>query len=228
MDADLKGYFDTIPHEALMKLVARKVADGRVLNLIRAYLTQQVMDGMRSWTPTEGTPQGAVISPLLSNIYLDPLDHPMADAGIEMVRYADDFVILCRSLKEAEDALARVQAWTAEAGLALHPDKTHIADETCGGFEFLGYRFERGERTPRPKSLKKFRATIRQKTRRVSGRSLRSVIEDVNRTLRGWFEYFKHGTQKGIYKALDGGIRRRLRRILARASQAAESTSSQW
>lgn len=214
VDADLQGYFDTIVHEDLMKLVERKVADGRVLNLIRAFLTQRVMDGMETWTPTRGSPQGAVISPLLSNIYLDPLDHLMADAGIEMVRYADDFVILCRRYEEAKDALEQVRAWTAQAGLKLHAEKTHIADTASDGFEFLGYVFKQGKRTPRKKSLRKLRESIRGKTRRVSGRSLPYITGDVNRILRGWFEYFKHGSWIRTYKSLDGWTRRRLRRIL--------------
>jgi len=214
VDADLQGYFDTIDHEVLMELVARKVVDGRVLNLIRAFLTQDVMEGMETWTPTRGSPQGAVISPLLSNIYLDPLDHLMADAGIEMVRYADDFVVLCRSHEEAKDALEQVRTWTAQAGLTLHADKTHIADTDSDGFEFLGYVFKQGKRTPRKKSLLKLRETIRGKTRRVSGRSLLFIVGDVNRILRGWFEYFKHGSWSRTYKSLDGWVRRRMRRIL--------------
>ena len=118
VDADLKSYFDTIPHDRLMERVREKVADGRVLELLEAFLTQKVMETAKSWTPEEGTPQGAVISPLLSNIYLDPLDHLMAQQGIEMVRYADDFVILCRSQAEAAAALEQVRQWTAAGGTA--------------------------------------------------------------------------------------------------------------
>ena len=119
VDADLKSYFDTIPHEPLLERVCEKVSDGAVLDLVEAFLNQQVLDGMKSWTPEGGTPQGAVLSPLLSNLYLDPLDHQMAEAGIEMVRYADDFVLLCRSREEAERALERVREWTVTAGLTL-------------------------------------------------------------------------------------------------------------
>src|SRR5208337_383723 len=158
VDADLKSYFDTIPHAALLDRVGVKVADSRVLELLQAFLTQRVMETAEGWTPEEGTPQGAVISPLLSNIYLDPLDHRMAGADLEMVRYADDFVILCRSEAEARTALEQVQAWTALVGLRLHPTKTRIVDATQpGGFDFLGYHFERGYRWPRVKSLKKFK-----------------------------------------------------------------------
>ncbi len=217
VDADLKSYFDTIPHERLMERVQEKVSDGRVTELLRAYLTQEVMDTMASWNPEGGTPQGAVISPLLSNIYLNELDHKMAELGYEMVRYADDFVILSRSREEAERAREEVSRWTAEAGLTLHPEKTRIVDarQKQAGFDFLGYHFEQGLRWPRKKSLKKMKDTIRVKTKRNNGRSLQVIIEDVNRTTRGWFEYFKH-SHKTTFKPLDGWIRRRLRTILKR------------
>jgi RNA-directed DNA polymerase len=216
VDADLKSYFDTIPHEQLMERIEEKVADGRVLELIRKYLGQRVLEDMRYWQPESGTPQGAVISPLLSNIYLDPLDKLMASNGIEMVRYADDFVIMCRGEKEARTALALVQEWTATAGLTLHPEKTHIVDTTQpGGFEFLGYRFELGQRWPRKKSLKKFKDTVRSKTKRNNGQSLQVIISNVNRTTRGWFEYFKH-SHWYTYEPLDCLIRVRLRSILRR------------
>jgi RNA-directed DNA polymerase len=213
VDADLKSYFDTIPHDRLLALVGRKVSDGKVLSLIDAFLTQGVLDGLEEWTPEEGTPQGAVVSPLLSNIYLDPLDHLMADTGVEMVRYADDFVLLCRSAEEAARALEQVERWTAAAGLALHPTKTRIVDARTEGFDFLGYRFEDGTRRPRAKSLDKLKGTVRAKTKRASGESLFTIITDLNRTLRGWFEYFKH-SHKWTFSRLDGWIRMRLRSIL--------------
>lgn len=215
VDVDLKSYFDTIPHEPLMERVEEKVSDGRITELLRAYLRQEVMDTMTSWEPKEGSPQGAVISPLLSNIYLNELDHKMAGLGYKMVRYADDAVILSRSREEAEEALKEVSRWTAEAGLTLHPEKTRIVDarHKKAGFDFLGYHFEQGLRWPRKKSLKKLKDTIRGKTKRNNGRSLQIIIEDVNRTTRGWFEYFKH-SHKTTFKPLDGWIRRRLRTIL--------------
>lgn len=214
VDADLRSYFDTIPHRPLMERVGHKIADGRVLKLIEAFLTQGVLEGLETWTPTSGSPQGAVISPLLSNAYLDPLDYLMAGRNIEMVRYADDFVILCRSAADARDALERVQRWTASAGLTLHPDKTRIVDANREGFDFLGYHFERGKRWPRDKSIKKFRDAIRAKTPRKHGHSLSVIIADVNWTTRGWFEYFKHTSYTHTFRRLDGWIRRRLRRIL--------------
>lgn len=214
VDADLKSYFDTIPHTPLMERMGHKIADGCVLKLIEAFLMQGVMDGLETWTPTAGSPQGAVISPLLSNAYLDPLDHMLAEQGVEMVRYADDFVILCRSEVEAHMALERVQAWTAEAGLTLHPDKTRIVNANQEGFDFLGYHFERGRRWPRDKSLRKIKDAIRIKTPRKHGHSLKVIIASVNQTTRGWFEYFKHTSYTTVFRSLDGLARRRLRRIL--------------
>lgn len=214
VDADLKSYFDTIPHEQLLKRIEEKVADGRVLELIGKYLGQGVLENMRYWQPDAGTPQGAVISPLLSNIYLDPLDQLMKASGIEMVRYADDFVLLCDSEAAARDALVLVQHWTAAAGLTVHPDKTRIVDTTQpGGFDFLGYHFELGQRRPRPKSLEKFKDTLRAKTKRANGQSLQAIIANVNRSARGWFGYFKH-SHRYTFEPLDGLIRSRLRSIL--------------
>jgi RNA-directed DNA polymerase len=215
VDADLRGYFDSIPHEPLVERVAEKVSDGEVLALIRAFLEQDVMDGLERWQPQAGSPQGAVISPLLSNIYLDPLDKLAVGEGFEMVRYADDFVILCRSLDEAQRALAMVQRWTAEAGLQLHPTKTHIADAVADGFEFLGYHFLQNRRWIRKKSLKRFKDTIRQRTPRNNGHSLAVIIQSLNPVLRGWYGYFRHAFWR-IYGSLDGWIRGRLRTILRR------------
>lgn len=213
VDADLKSYFDTIPKDRLLALVAGKVSDHRVLALVEAFLDQTVLEGVREWTPEQGTPQGAVISPLLSNIYLDPLDHLMADGGFEMVRYADDFVVLCRNPEDAAGAYAAVQTWTAQVGLTLHPVKTRLVDARTEGFDFLGYRFEAGQRWPRAKSLEKFKATVRAKTMRTTGRSLTRVIDDLNPTLRGWFGYFQHSRAR-TFGTLDGWIRRRLRSLL--------------
>jgi RNA-directed DNA polymerase len=216
VDADLKSYFDTIPHQQLMERVATKIADGAVLDLVEAFLQAKVMETMQGWIPEQGTPQGAVLSPMLSNLYLDPLDQLMAAAGYEMVRYADDFVILCRSQAEAEQALQGVQNWTAQAGLGLHPDKTRILDATQpGGFDFLGYHFEQGRKRPRAKSLKKFKDTLRGKTGRGHGHSLADIVTAVNQTARGWFEYFKH-SHRYTFPSLDSWIRMRLRSILRR------------
>src|SRR6266705_649164 len=128
VDADFESYFDTIAHDRLMQRVEERVSDGRLLDLLRGWLKQDIMHDLQRWTPTEGTPQGAVISPLLANIYLHPLDELMAARGYRMVRYADDFVVLCKSREEADAALAEIRAWVAENGLRLHPNKTHIGD----------------------------------------------------------------------------------------------------
>jgi RNA-directed DNA polymerase len=218
VDADLRRCFDTIPHAALMARVRTKIADGRVLALLEAFLAQAVMEGLSAWTPDEGTPQGAVMSPLLANIYLDPLDHHMTAAGVEMVRYADDFVLLCRSEADAQRALTEVATWTQAAGLTLHPEKTRVVDATQrGGFDFLGYHFEEGRRWPRAKSLTKLKDRLRAKTRRTNGQALAVIIADVNRTLRGWFVYFQH-SRRSTFVTLDGWLRMRLRSMLRRRS----------
>lgn len=220
VDADLKSYFDTIPKEALMRRIEEKVSDGRVKEMMLLYLNQEVMEEMTGWVPEAGTPQGSGISPLLSNIYLDELDQRMKQLGYEMVRYADDFVILSRSKEEAERALEEVKRWTTKAGLVLHPEKTRIVDsqQKRAGFDFLGYHFERGMRWPRTKSMKKLQETIKRKTKRTSGRSLQAIIEDVNRTMKGWYEYFKH-SHWTTFEPIDGWIRGRLRSILRKRNR---------
>jgi len=215
VDADIARYFDSIPHEPLLQRVKEKVSDGRVLSLIEDFMKQDVMQGMQRWTPVAGTPQGAVISPLLANIYLHPLDVLMAARGTRMVRYADDFVVLCQSREAAEGALTEVRRWVEANGLSLHPDKTHVGDcrQPGQGFDFLGYRFEAGQRYVRKKSLERLKDKIRETTRRTAGRSLEQVIAKLNPALRGWFGYFKHA-RPIIFERLDGMIRRRLRAIL--------------
>jgi len=213
VDVDLKSYFDTIPHDRLVKELRKHVADNSVIGLVENFLQAQVLDGMDQWTPVAGAPQGAIISPLLSNLYLNELDHQMAAFGYEMTRYADDFVIQCRTAEAAAAALEMVREWTTERGLTLHPTKTKIVHVDIDGFEFLGYRFIKHRRFPRQKSLAKFRETIRSKTKRTNGNSLQAVIANVNRTLRGWFEYFKH-SWRTTFPELDGWIRMRLRSIL--------------
>jgi RNA-directed DNA polymerase len=215
VDADLKGYFDTIPHDRLMALVRASISDGRVLALVEGFLRQDIMKDMERWSPTTGTPQGAVISPLLANLYLHPLDLLMETAGRKMVRYADDFVILCRSEAEAQNALHAVQEWVAVNGLTLHPDKTRLSDcrEPGRGFEFLGYRFEAGKRLVRTKSLKALKDKVRAKTRRSRGDSLERIVKDLNPMLKGWFGYFQHAAP-GVFAYVDGFVRRRLRAIL--------------
>ena len=215
VDADLRSYFDSIPHDRLMARVEARISDGRLLALLRSFLEQDIFDGMQHWRPTGGTPQGAVLSPLLANLYLHDLDVLMRDKGHRMVRYADDFVILCRSREEADAALAEVRDWVTANGLTLHPDKTHVGDCRIPGqgFEFLGYRFEAGRRWVRKKSLDRLKDRIRGATRRTRGDSLARVIADLNPVLRGWFGYFKHAYLT-TFADIDGFVRRRLRAFL--------------
>jgi len=220
VDADIKGYFDSIPHQKLMEKVAHKISDGRVLKLIESYLKAGVFEAMKGWeATTEGTPQGGVVSPLLANIYLDGLDWLIAGAGLQMVRYADDFVILSRTEQEAQRALALISDWMKGAELKLHPQKTKIVDTTQpGGFEFLGYHFERGQKWPRKKSEVKVREKLRARTRRTNGQSLQCIIAGINPILRGWFNYFRYSKRNAL-QAMDGWIRGRLRSILRKRAK---------
>jgi RNA-directed DNA polymerase len=208
VDADIKGFFNTISHEKLMKLVSRKIADGKVLGLIRQFLEGGVLEELADNETPQGTPQGGVISPLLANIYLDPLDHILESAGFESVRYADDFVILCKTKEEAENALGLVKEWMQEAELTLHPEKTRISNlhEIRQNFDFLGYRFQRCktkiQKWPRPKSMKKLKESIRAKTRKCNGHSMEC----------------KH-SNAGTFAEVDGFVRRRLRSILRKRSK---------
>lgn len=215
VDADLARYFDTIPQARLLSRVADRISDSRVLSLIEHWLNQDVVKDLDRWTPTAGTPQGAVISPLLANVYLHDLDLHMAEHGFRMVRYADDFVILCGSADEAERALERVRAWVSSHGLSLHADKTHVGNCMLPGqgFDFLGYRFEAGRRWVRDRSRNAFRERVRSRTRRCSGQSLERVIAQLNPFLKGWFAYFRHADRLE-FPRLDGFVRRRLRSML--------------
>ena len=217
VDADLKSYFDSIPHERLKARVAERISDGPVLALLDAWLKQDIVHDLKRWTPTSGTPQGAVLSPLLANLYLHPLDQHMLERGYKMVRYADDFVVLCQSAHEAQQALAEVQQWVSDNGLVLNMDKTHIGDclQKGQGFEFLGYRFEAGRRYVRKKSLVKLKDAVRQRTGRTRSGTMRDVVAELNAVLRGWYAYFKHAIVR-TFEPLDGFVRRRLRALLRR------------
>lgn len=234
VDADIQGYFDNIVHEKLMERIEATISDGAVLRLIRQFLEQDILAEARRWTPVKGTPQGAVLSPLLANIYLHTLDEKLAEEGYRLVRYADDFVILCQSQEEAERALGSVRGWMAKNELSLHPDKTHIGDcrKAGQGFEFLGYRFEAGQRMVRRKSLNKLRDTIRSRTRRTAGEAIERTIQKLNPVLKGWFGYFKHA-RKYTFNTLDAFVRRRLRAILLKQNKKqgcanSKSASFRW
>lgn len=228
VDVDIKGYFDSIPHDRLMELVREQIADGRVMGLIEGFLKQGVMEGCELAKAMEdepqGTPQGGVVSPLLANIYLNPLDWVMSGLGLEMVRYADDMVVLCRCQQEAATALETLREWIAGAGLTLHPEKTRTVDMNLADshFDFLGYRFKRSRKggllkLVRPKSKRKLREAIKPRTLRSNGQSMKAIVEDLNRTLSGWFGYFQHAIASEL-EGLDGWIRKRLRSILRKRS----------
>jgi len=218
VDADLKSYFDTIPHAALLARVKAKVVDGRILELVECFLKQGVMEELKGWRPTDtGTPQGGVVSPLLANVYLDALDWKLHLGGWELVRYADDFVILCRTREHAEEVLGVVRHWCDEAGLQLHPQKTRLVDlSERGGFDFLGYHFERTTgRWPRVKSRESLAHKLHGLTRRNCGENLSELIrERLNPIVRGWMNYFRRSSNAADFRAVDSYLRARLRAIL--------------
>ena len=232
VDADIEKYFDCIVPEILMQEVEKEVSDGRVLKLIRSYLEQEVLDGMKKWKPERGTPQGAVISPLLANLYLHPVDEEMERAGEVMIRYADDGLILCRDERQAREALRKLRKELAQRGLRLNLNKTRVVDaRQKGGFDFLGYHFERGRKWPRKSSEKKLRERVRPLTRRTNGHSLKQTIATLNPILRGWFGYFQH-SHPATFKGMDGWVRGRLRSILRkrrkRRGRARGSDHQRW
>jgi RNA-directed DNA polymerase len=233
VDADLKSYFDTIPHDGLMALVKQRVVDGSVLALVEQCLKAGVVEELKGWQPTErGTPQGAVISPMLANLYLNPLDHAMDRRGWAMVRYADDLVVLGRSREEAEAVLNFLRDWTTGVGLTLHPTKTRIVNATDEGFDFLGWHFRGGKKWPRKKSLQKLQERLRPLTQRTHGRSLGEIIAQVNPILRGWHGYFRDSLRSGL-SGPDGWLRRRLRALLRKREKRpgyglSEADSRRW
>ncbi len=226
VEIDIRKYFEKIPHKALMEQIGLKLSDGRVLELIEACLAQGVLEEVREELPGEGTPQGSTVSPLLANIYLNPFDHIMEAKGYEMIRYADDAVVMCRNEEEAQNALREIKQWMETAGLQLHEQKTRIAKADTEGFDFLGYHFERNMKWPREKSFRKLQDSLRQKTRRTNGQELAKIIASVNRTTSGWFEYFKH-SHRTTFSTLDGWTRMRLRAIL-RKRDGRKGTGRGW
>jgi RNA-directed DNA polymerase len=216
VDVDIRKYFDSIPHKPLMAEVAKKISDGAVLDLIEAYLKQGVLEQMKLWRPEEGTPQGAVISPLLANIYLHPVDLALRQAGYALVRYADDMVILCQSREEAEAALKLLGELLSARGLQLHPEKTCLAHLMVRpGFQFLGYVFYDRFRDPRASSEEKLRSKLRSKTRLTNGNSLAEIIKSINASTRGWSAYFKYCSPNSYaWERIEKWIRFRLRAIL--------------
>lgn len=220
VDVDIRSYFDNIPHDKLMEKVREHVADGKVLGLIEAFLKQGVLEGGIEIDPATGSPQGGIISPLLANIYLDPLDWLLESQGLHSVRYADDIVVLAADAETATKALQTISEWMEEAGLELHPEKTRTVDMSEAGahFDYLGYRFKRSKRGKlmrlvRPKSKQKLRANLRKPTKRSNKRSMEAIIEVINPRLKGWYSYFQHAHSSEL-TAVDGWVRMRLRSVL--------------
>ena len=220
VDVDIRGYFDNIPHDKLMALIRQRIADGRLLGLIESFLKVGVLEEGIIIDPVTGSPQGGIISPLLANIYLNPLDWLLQNLGLECVRYADDIVVLTRDATSAQEALREIRQWMEGAGLTLHPEKTRIVDmsQARASFDFLGYRFLRTKpgkliRLIRPKSQQKLRAALRPLTKRCNKHCMTVIIALINPKLRGWFEYFKHAHSSEFQK-MDSWTRMRLRSIL--------------
>jgi RNA-directed DNA polymerase len=221
VEVDIRKFFDRLDRGLLMERVMEQVADGNVLRLLRAMLEQGVMEQAKQWTPEEGTPQGGPLSPLLANIYLNPLDHLLSQAGHRLIRYADDMVIPCRTKEEAEAVLSALREWMEANHLELHPEKTRVVDlnERGAYVDFLGYRFKRTKGTgrlgrwPSPCNVQRLRANLMPHLRRCNGKSMEEITRLLNPKLRGWFEYFKHSDRYG-FDGVDGWIRMRLRSIL--------------
>ncbi len=211
LDADISGFFDNIPHKLIVDAVAAEVADGNILNLIEKFLAAGVMEGGVFKPTTIGTPQGGVVSPLLANIVLNQLDWRLEKAGYRFVRYADDFVVVCKTRSQAEAALALVEEIMTDLGLSLSPEKTKIASYGKG-YEFLGFRLSSRSRTMRPKSVEKFKTKIRELTRRCHNLDARA-IERLNRVIRGTANYFatNFSTCIWLFQQLDKWIRMRVR-----------------
>ena len=228
VDADLKDFFGSVDHEKLLTLVAQRIADGRVLRLIRAMLKAGSY-GKGPFFPSErGTPQGSVVSPLLSNILLTPFDQEMRSKGFQLTRFADDWVITCHSEAEAHAAIAVALRILKELGVELHPQKTRVV-HVQHGFEFLGYKIKRGKRLklssdkirstarsgalyafPREKSINRFMDQVRALTRRRVPLKTKELIQRLNPILRGWGNYYKKAHVRKLFNRLNRWIVRRI------------------
>ena len=220
IDADIKTYFDSIPHEKLIELVREEVVDSSVIALLVQFLESGIVEDGIVKESTSGSPQGGVISPLLANIYLHPLDVMMTARGHRITRYADDFVICCKSQKGAERVLKSVKKLLEEdLGLVVHPTKTKIVDNMSESFTFLGYTFKKGYfHTPSDKAVQKFKKKIKDITKRNLTVNMEDFIKRrLNSVIRGWGRYFGIGFCKTLFRNLDSWIRRRLRMIQLRS-----------
>jgi RNA-directed DNA polymerase len=215
VDLDIEKCYDTIPHEPLIDRVARRISDGKVLDLIRCFLKSGVMEEMNIRYETTGTPQGGIVSPVLANIFLHDLDLALEQQGTAWVRYADDVVALCQSREEAEQVLESIREVLQGLGLKLSPDKTRIVhlDE---GFDFLGWHYQGTKRWPRQKSVDKLRHRLRAMTRRNRPGSLKTICAELAPVQRGWFNFFRNGNSLSACGTLDKWLRRRLRSLLRR------------
>ena len=229
VDADLRDFFGSVDHEKLLTLVAQQVADGRVLRLIRAMLKAGSYGKGRLFPTERGTPQGGVVSPLLSNILLTPFDREMRRKGYQLTRYADDWVVTCKTAAEARAAIDAALQILKQLGVELHPQKTRIV-HVQQGFEFLGYKIKRGQKQlrlpeskirsqlrrgalyayPREKSIRRFMDQVRQRTKRNVPLKTKELIEELNPLLRGWGEYYKRAHVRRLFHRLDGWIVRRI------------------
>ena len=219
IDADVEKFFDSVDHKLLMRFVAEEISDGKVLSLIESWLKAGVMNkGKQEETPV-GTPQGGVISPLLANIYLHEMDKQVANIdSIRLVRYADDFVILCKTKEEAERTMKQVKEILTWLKLRLNKTKTKIANVNIESFEFLGFKLKRSGGkvivTPGKKAIKKFKETIRRVTWRRQPVKSEGMVGRLNSVIRGWGNYFKIGNVKRLFERLDGWIRTRVRMFI--------------
>jgi group II intron reverse transcriptase/maturase len=228
VDADLKDFFGSVDHEKLLTLVAQRVADGRVLRLIRAMLKAGSYGKGQLFPSERGTPQGGVVSPLLSNILLTPFDREMRNKGYQLTRFADDWVVTCTSATEARAAIAAALRILSVLGVQLHPQKTRVV-HVRRGFEFLGYLIRRGKQLklppgkivtgarsgalyayPREKSVQRFKDRVRQLTRRCVPLKTKDLIEQLNPVLRGWGHYYKRAHVRTLFNNLDRWIERRI------------------
>lgn len=219
VDADIKAYFDSIPHERLLDFVAEEVADGKVLALVRQFLTAPVRDGEVLTGVEKGTPQGGVVSPLLANIYLHYFDERLSAEGFKVVRYADDFVVLGRTRQEAERAFARIhEILEGELGLTVHPTKTRIV-HVSQGFDFLGYTIQwtyRLHARPTAKAIERFREKVRRLTRRCRPVRLVELLRQLNALLRGWGTYYRKAQVRTLFWKLDAWILWRIRSFIGK------------